>query len=91
MNVSLKSNKNSAVIPDDLGEQVETLRTDISKLAAEFTDDLSEGAEKAGRQIRKTGRDAHTSATNAVLGHPLTAVGIAAGLGLVLGLAARKG
>ncbi len=91
MSLSPKSNKTSEMIPDELREQIETLRTDLTKLASEFTDEVSDGAEKAGRQISRTGRDAHKTATDAVLGHPLTAVGIAAGLGLVVGLVARKG
>ena len=90
MNLSLKSNKKSDLMPDELSEQIETLRKDLSRLAAEFTEDVSDGAEKAGRQISRTGRQARKTATDAVLGHPLTAVGIAAGLGLVVGLVARK-
>ncbi|HBZ45125.1 MAG TPA: hypothetical protein DEO85_13950 [Maritimibacter sp.] len=77
--------------PDDLSQQIEDLREDLLKLAATVRNEMSEGIEEAGRQISKTSRDAKTTATNAVIGHPLTAVGIAAGIGLLLGLLARKG
>lgn len=77
--------------PDDLSQQIEDLREDLLKLAATVRNEMSEGIEEAGRQISKTSRDAQTTATNAVIGHPLTAVGIAAGIGLLLGLLARKG
>jgi ElaB/YqjD/DUF883 family membrane-anchored ribosome-binding protein len=67
------------------------LRADLARLTAMISEDVSDGIETAGRKIGQTGRDAQTTATNAVLGHPLTAIGIAAGIGLLLGLVARKG
>lgn len=81
----------TALSPDDLSQQIEALRADLMKLAATVTDDVSAGIGKAGQQIGQAGRDARTTATNAVVGHPLTAVGIAAGLGFLLGMFARKG
>lgn len=91
MNAPLTSNAKAAPSPDDISQQIETLRADLMKLAATVKDDVSEGIGKAGRQIGQTGRDARATATNAVLDHPLAAIGIAAGLGLLLGLVARKG
>lgn len=91
MNAPLKSDTKSAPSPDDLSQQIEALRADLKKLAATVTDDVSEGIEKAGRHVSQTGRDAQAAATNAVINHPLTAVGIAAGIGLLLGMMARKG
>ncbi len=91
MNAPLTSNTKAVPSPDDISQQIETLRADLMKLAATVKDDVSEGIGKAGRQIGQTGRDARATATNAVLDHPLAAIGIAAGLGLLLGLVARKG
>ena len=91
MTAPLTSTTKAALSPDDLSQQIEALRADLMKLAATVTDDVSEGIGKAGQQIGQAGRDARTTATNAVVGHPLTAVGIAAGLGLLLGMFARKG
>jgi len=85
------TNKAAQTIPDDISEQIETLRADLMKLAATVTDDVSEGIGNAGRKIGETGRDARMAARNAVLDHPLAAIGIAAGLGLLLGLVVRKG
>ncbi|MBC7164939.1 MAG: DUF883 family protein [Roseovarius sp.] len=76
---------------EDLSQQIEALREDLKKLASTIAHDMSEGVGKAGRQIGQTGRDARETATNAVLEHPLAAVGIAAGIGIVLGMMARKG
>ena len=76
---------------EDLVQQIEALREDLMKLVSLITDEVSEGIGRAGRQISKTGRDARATATDTVLDHPLAAVGIAAGIGLLLGLMARKG
>lgn len=76
---------------EDLSKQLEALRADVSKLMATVSEDVSEGLDQAGRQISKTSRDARIAATNSVIEHPLTALGIAVGVGLMLGLAARKG
>lgn len=76
---------------DDLSHQLEVLRADVAKLVSTLSDDVSEGMGKAGRQMRQTGQDARTTATTTVLDHPLTAVGIAVGVGILLGMIARKG
>ncbi len=91
MNAPLTSKTKADPSPEDISQQIETLRADLMKLAATVKDDMSEGIGKTGRQIGQTGRDARATATNVVLDHPLAAVGIAAGLGLLLGLVARKG
>jgi ElaB/YqjD/DUF883 family membrane-anchored ribosome-binding protein len=91
MNARLKSNAKAIPSPDDLRQQIEALRADLMKIAATISDDMSGGIETAAHQIGQTGRDARATASNAVIGHPLTAVGIAAGIGLLLGLMARKG
>lgn len=91
MNTSVTSALKAAAAPDDLSHQIEALRADFAKLASTLSDTMAEGVGKAGQQIGQTGRDARTTATNAVLDHPLTAVGIAAGVGLLFGMMARKG
>ena len=76
---------------EDLSKQLDALRADVSKLMATGSEDVSDGLDQAGRHISKTSRDARIAATNSVIQHPLTAVGIAVGVGLMLGLVARKG
>jgi ElaB/YqjD/DUF883 family membrane-anchored ribosome-binding protein len=79
------------VLPsDDLAHQLTVLRADVSKLMSTMSGDLADGLGQAGRQIERTGRDAQATATKTVMDHPLTAVGIAVGVGLLLGLVARK-
>ncbi len=75
---------------DDLAQQIAALRADVSKLMTTVSDDVADGLGQAGRQLGLTGRDARATATRTVLDHPLAAVGIAVGVGLLLGLVARK-
>lgn len=90
MNTDNTSPKNKGA-SDDLGQQIEALRADMSKLMATVSGDVSDGLDEAGRQISRTGRDARAAATNTVNEHPLAALGVAVGVGLLLGLVARKG
>jgi ElaB/YqjD/DUF883 family membrane-anchored ribosome-binding protein len=90
MNAPLTPNPKSVPIPDDFGQQVGALRADLMALAETITNGVSEGVGKAGRQIGRTGRDARAIATNAVVGHPLAAIGIAMGLLVLVGLLVRK-
>ncbi|MCC6006359.1 MAG: DUF883 family protein [Rhodobacteraceae bacterium] len=91
MNATSTQAAKAATNPEDLSAQIETLRADLMKLAATVRGDVTEGLEAASKQIGQTGRDARATATGAVLEHPLAAIGIAAGLGLLLGLVARRG
>ncbi len=85
------ANPDTKSVTADLGEQIEALRSDLTKLAAAISEDVSEGIGKAGEQVSQTGRDAHASATRTVTEHPLAAVGIAAAAGVMLGMMLRKG
>jgi ElaB/YqjD/DUF883 family membrane-anchored ribosome-binding protein len=91
MNANVNPTTKSAPSIADLGQQIEALREDLMKLAATMTDDMSAGLGRAERKIAATARDARATATDTVLGHPLAAVGIAAGIGLLLGMILRKG
>jgi len=75
---------------DDFADQFAALRADVSKLMSTVSDDVTDGLGQASRRIERTGRDARATATNTVMDHPLAAVGIAVGVGLLLGLVARK-
>jgi len=87
VNSALKPNSNT----DDLSHQMEALRADMSKLMTTVSGDVTDGLDQAGRQISRASRDARTAATHSVIDHPLAAMGIAVGVGLLLGLVARKG
>jgi ElaB/YqjD/DUF883 family membrane-anchored ribosome-binding protein len=90
MNAPLSPTPKAMATPDDLGRQIKALRSDLMALAATITDGVSEGVGKAGQQIGRTGRHAGATATNAVVGHPLAAIGIVAGAVLLLGLLVWK-
>jgi ElaB/YqjD/DUF883 family membrane-anchored ribosome-binding protein len=91
MTTSQSADVKATLSSDELSKQIEVLRADLMKLAEIVSGDVSDGIGKATDKIGRAGRDAQSSATNAVLGHPLSAVAIAAGFGLLLGLVARKG
>lgn len=76
---------------EDIAAQIEALRADLAKLTATITGEVRDGIETAGRKIDQTRHDAQATATRAVLDHPLAAVGIAAAIGLLIGLSMRKG
>jgi len=86
-NSALKTSSNT----EDLSHQMEVLRADMAKLMTTVSGDVTDGLDQAGRQISRVSRDARTAATNSVIDHPLAAMGIAVGVGLLLGLVARKG
>lgn len=81
----------AAAAEDDLRHQIDILRADVAKLMGTLSEDLTDGIGKAGHQITQAGHDARVAATNTVTAHPLTAVGLAMGLGVILGMIARKG
>lgn len=83
--------RSDSATQDDLRHQIEILRADVAKLMGTLSEDISGGIGKAGQQISQAGHDARVAATNTVIAHPLTAVGLAMGLGLMLGMLARKG
>jgi ElaB/YqjD/DUF883 family membrane-anchored ribosome-binding protein len=87
INSALKANSST----DDLIHQMEALRADMSKLMATVSGDVTDGLDQAGRQISRASHAARAAATNSVIDHPLAAMGIAVGVGLLLGLVARKG
>jgi len=90
MNAPFTPNPKAVPTPDDLGQQIKAIRADLMALAETIADRVSDGAGKAGRQLGRTGRDARAIATNAVVGHPLAAIGIAVGFVLLVGLLVRK-
>ena len=84
-----KSQKTKA-LGDELGQQIDALRKDLTNLMASASDDVSEGLDQAGHQISQTSKHARKLATRSVVEHPLAAVGIAVGVGLLVGMVARK-
>ena len=76
--------------PDDLREQIAILRADLARLTATAADDVAEGVASARRQAAQSGREAKATVVDAVLANPLSAVGIAAGLGFLLGIFTRR-
>lgn len=90
MNTTTIAAGTSAPAPDDLSQQIEALRADLAKLATTLSDEMTEGLGNTGRRIGRAGRDAGDTAARTVIEHPMTAVGIAAVLGLLAGMFVRR-
>lgn len=88
---STLSTAKDALAPDDLSQQIDALRADLKKLATTISDDVSGRLGQTGKHINQTGRDMRASAAQTVLDHPLASVGIAAAVGLMLGMMTRRG
>lgn len=85
----------------ELLEQMRVLRADVAKFAkiagrtaesqaGAFTDDISEGFDEASRQLGARGRSAQKSLENAVFSNPLATIGVALGLGFLVGALSRR-
>ncbi len=75
---------------EDLAVQIEALRADIAGIASTVASGMVDGVQVAGRKLVRSGREAQASMHGKVVEHPLAAIGIAAGLGLLVGLVARR-
>ncbi|EEW26673.1 DUF883 family protein [Rhodobacter ferrooxidans] len=75
---------------DDLREQVAALRADLAKLTTTASEGVTEGVGAARKQVEKAGHDAKISVVDAVVANPLGAIGIAAGLGFLVGVMTRR-
>ncbi|MDP4033174.1 MAG: hypothetical protein Q8P60_10050 [Pseudorhodobacter sp.] len=77
-------------LPEDLREQIAILRADLAKLKTTAANEVANSVEAVGRKAAKSGREARESVVEAVLANPLGAIGIAAGLGFLLGVFTRR-
>lgn len=78
------------VTVEDLAKQIENLREDLRKLSVTAAEGVADGINSAGKQIVKSSRDAKATVVDAVVENPLTAIGIAAGLGYLFGMFTRR-
>ncbi len=75
---------------EELMAQIEALRAEIAGVASTLGDAVVDGVQAAGGKLVRTGRKTRASVVDAVAEHPFVAVGSAAGIGLVVGLLARR-
>lgn len=90
MNANLSATAKSLADGDDLGQQIAALRADLAKIASQAGDTIGAEVSDAGRRIEQGARDVRATATTAVLDHPLASVAIAAGVGFLVGMIARR-
>ncbi len=91
--------------PTDFEEvvaQLAALRDDVTKLAGSVTtlaerrgrrmaSDISEGASEAVHYVERKGISAEADLEKSVATHPWMALGLAAGIGLLIGAMTRRG
>lgn len=98
MSVNTTSNANDL---DALSKQLAALREDMSRLTHTVTgiagrrgsniaSDISEGYNEAKHYVEKTGKSAEHQLEATVASHPLLAIGLAAGTGLLIGAMTRR-
>ncbi len=86
---------------DALVEQLTTMRAEMTRLAKSVSasakesgqaiaQDLSEGAVEARKYVTKKGHEADKRISTSVAENPYMALGLAAGLGLLLGVLSRR-
>ncbi len=75
---------------DELRAQVATLRADFAKLSTTAADGVGDSIGAAARQAAKSGREAKATVVDAVLANPLASLGVAAGIGYLLGVFTRR-
>jgi ElaB/YqjD/DUF883 family membrane-anchored ribosome-binding protein len=86
---------------EDLLAQFQVLREDVSRLtqsaasAAEgrgrrMASDISDGVSQAVHYVERKGTDAEADLQRSVATHPLVALGLAAGIGILIGAMIRR-
>jgi ElaB/YqjD/DUF883 family membrane-anchored ribosome-binding protein len=84
-----------------LQAQLQTLRDDVTRLGNSATDaaesrgrkmasDISDGVTQAVRYVERKGVGAEAELEKSLASHPLMALGLAAGIGLVIGAMTRR-
>jgi len=85
----MMSNQNGSTT-EEMREQIATLRKDVARMTASAAEDVKDGFGAAGRQVARSGREARDGVIDAVTANPLTAIGIAAGVGYLIGVLTRR-
>ena len=86
---------------DELSRQLAALREDLALLAKSVAGfagrrtsgmaaDIAEGFSEAEAYIERKGRSTEAQLEDSVIAHPLLAIGLAAGAGLLIGALARR-
>ena len=86
---------------DEVSRQLSALREDVVNLAksvsgiagrrgSSMAADIAEGFSEAEHYVGRKGRSAEAQLESSVVSHPLLAIGLAAGAGLLMGALARR-
>lgn len=85
----MMSGRNEATT-DELRDQIATLRADFAKFTENASDEVKDGMEAAGRKVARTTRETRDGVIEAVTANPLSAIGLAAGVGYLVGVLTRR-
>lgn len=80
----------SKTTEDDLRDQLAALRKDFANLSQTAANGVAGSVEAAGHRAAESARAARASVVDAVIEHPLAAVGLAAALGYLLAAMTRR-
>lgn len=101
MSQTSKTNTEAAADFEALSHQLNALRADMARLAetvggiagrrgSHMASDISEGLNEAKHYVERTGKSAEHQLESSVADHPLLAIGLAAGAGLLVGALSRR-
>jgi ElaB/YqjD/DUF883 family membrane-anchored ribosome-binding protein len=86
---------------EDLMAQLQVLREDVTRLThsaagaaggrgRRMASDISDGVRQAAHYVERKGTDAEADLQKSVATHPLMALGLAAGIGILIGAMTRR-
>ncbi|PRY80553.1 ElaB/YqjD/DUF883 family membrane-anchored ribosome-binding protein [Yoonia maritima] len=101
MSQNSKTNTDAATDFEAVSQQLNALRADMSRLAetvsgiagrrgGHIASDISDGLGEAKHYVESTGKSAEHQLEASVADHPLLAIGLAAGAGLLVGAMSRR-
>jgi ElaB/YqjD/DUF883 family membrane-anchored ribosome-binding protein len=75
---------------EDVAKLAHTVSASVSRQGHAFSKDVSDGMAEAANYVRHRGHDADVRVEAAVAANPYVALGLAAGMGILLGALTRR-
>ena len=80
-----------AALRDDVTKLTSSVTTMAERSGRKMASDISEGVSEAVHYVERKGSSAEAELEKSVATHPLIAIGLAAGIGLLIGAMTRRG
>lgn len=88
--MATKSESDTQADLDSLREDLKTLREDVNTLVKHLGSDAKKATQNARARVDETIREQSERLERKAEDHPLTALGVALGAGVILGIALRR-